>query len=94
MFHLPSPQLRTRMVTSGWIDTSGGETLDSFDLPPSLITVRDVDEERQKALARKQQMANVLPEAIRQQKKDQRASHILSVNAQMHRRHIMDVRAD
>ncbi len=84
-------QLRSRMVTSGWIDTSGGETLDSFDLPVGLITVRDADEERQKALERKQQLAIINPEAIKQAKKDQRASHMLTVAAQMNRKHIMSL---
>lgn len=83
--------LRARMVTSGWIDTSGGETLDQFDLPAGLITVRDVDEERKRTLARKQEMATINPEAVKQQKKDQYASHMLAVASNMSRKHILDM---
>lgn len=84
-------QLRTRMVSSGWVDTSGGETLDSFDLPEDLITVLDADAERVKALERRRAAQQVNPDAVRQQKKDQRASHMLTQVAMMNRRHLIDL---
>jgi hypothetical protein len=84
-------QLRTRMITSGWIDTSGGETLDSFDLPPDLITVFDAEADRIKALERRRAAQQIDPAVVRQQKKDQRASHMLVQVAMMNRRHLMEL---
>lgn len=85
LFH----QLREHFITNGWIDTSGGETLDSFQLPEGLITVLDPEEESQKALEKRQNMLKVKPEFVRQKKKDMRALHMITMAAQLNRQSIM-----
>jgi len=87
-------QLRAKMVRSGWIDTSGGETLDSFDLPPNLIVVRDAEEERQQTLARRRQLAKVDPEQLKQQKLDHRAAESLAQTSKVNRTYLMNMDSD